>query len=263
VDRQSGSWRAGHVGRRVVVLAVGGWLIFACGLLADPVGTVAANRPVRGDLDAAVPDAQGLQVAAPDRAAGKQAGQAEESQPIRRPERSGGLLERAGVARRAVEAGPRMPWYRSGFVALTAVLLLIVALTLVVKRLMPGVRRLQGGVLEVVSRTYLSPKQSVALVKMGHQLVLIGITPEQISSLAVVDDPDRAAELIGLIEASKPTSISGGFGRWLSGQTERMHQVEHLEAPLEATPLASYMQAKGQLRGALDKVRARMARVRA
>ena len=128
-------------------------------------------------------------------------------------------LMRKGSASLPVPLGGRIsspvPWYRSGFVALTLVLATIGLIVYLVKRFVPATKTLNSGVLEVVARTYLAPKQFLALVRMGKQLVLVGVTGESINSLTVVDDPEQVTMLLGEAERKKKGSISSGFHKRL------------------------------------------------
>ncbi len=265
MTKQSSSRPVGSGCWLVVGLAAWVWVVIAPELLAQDAPEAAANKPLRSYPESTHAETEVAQPGAP-APVGPPLLQARPSelQPVRRPGRSdqpAGHAAGGGSMNARSSGGPStQPWYRSGFIALTVVLLLIIGSAIAVKRFLPGTRRLNSGVLEIVSRTYLSPKQSVALIKMGSQLVLIGITPDHISALAVTNDPDKAAELTGLIESSKSASVSSAFSRWLAGETGRFRDSEGLEVALEGTSAASYMQARGQLRGALEKVRSRLAR---
>jgi flagellar biogenesis protein FliO len=128
---------------------------------------------------------------------------------------------------------------------LAIVLGLIAVGALVLKRHLPARRLLTGtGALEVVARLPLAGKQSLVLVKMGRNLVLTGVTAEQITTLCVVDDPDQVATLLGEVTQSRPDSMTHSFAR-----------AFHEEADLYDDFDADAESARYQVRGLLAKVR--------
>lgn len=84
--------------------------------------------------------------------------------------------------------GVERSWYRGGLAALSAVLMLIALSAWGLKRF--GRRGpLDSSAIEVLNKTCLSPKQSLALVRVGNKVILIGATSEQITHLTTIDDP--------------------------------------------------------------------------
>lgn len=131
---------------------------------------------------------------------------------------------------------------------LAVVLALIAGLGLVVKKYMPAKRMLTGaGVLDIVARLPMSGKQSLVLVRMGRRLVLVGVSPEQISSLSVVEDPDQVAAIVGEAARGRPDSISHAFEKALGDEAGAY--AETTEGPDAAA------RAGGSVRSLLEKVR--------
>lgn len=58
-------------------------------------------------------------------------------------------------------------------------------------------RARKTGLIEVMSRTSISAKQSICLVRVGSRMVLIGVTPERLQALDVITDADTVATLAG------------------------------------------------------------------
>jgi len=119
---------------------------------------------------------------------------------------------------------------------LLTVLALIGLIAYVIKRYTPARRMLTGaGVVDIVARTFVSPKQSLVLVKMGQRLVLLGVCPDRISALAHVDDPDEAALLLGQAASRRPDSISHqfveAFREQASAYVEQDEDVDSLASP--------------------------------
>lgn len=134
----------------------------------------------------------------------------------------------------------------SDFLPLLAVLVLIFAGVLAVKRFMPSRRLVSGaGVMEILARLPLTGKQSLVLVKLGQRLVLVGVSPERVNTVCIVDDPEQVALLIGRIAHQSRGSIGEAFGGSLDQEAEAFDDSE------EASPFKTV----GPIRGLLDKVR--------
>lgn len=88
------------------------------------------------------------------------------------------------------------PWYRSGLVSICVVLGLVWLIYKVARKWIPGSKVSDSGVLKVVARTTLTPKQHVALVRLGRRFVMVGVSPDRIDQLCVVDEADEVSELI-------------------------------------------------------------------
>lgn len=71
----------------------------------------------------------------------------------------------------------------------------------------PGGSNRRGG-LEILSRQFISNKQSLCVVRFGRRLVCLGITPERISTLAQLDDPDEASEVYAAAARTSPASFT-------------------------------------------------------
>lgn len=97
---------------------------------------------------------------------------------------------------------------------LAAVLALIAIIVWAVKKYLPNVRRLTGSTaMKVVARTHLSPRQSIAVVRLGRRLLVVGQTADSLTPLGVVEDPEEVSELLGEIESGKSTSAVGHFSK--------------------------------------------------
>jgi len=131
---------------------------------------------------------------------------------------------------------------------LAVVLALIAGIALLVKKYIPVKRILTGaGVLDVVARLPLSSKQSLVLVRMGRRLVLVGVSPEGLTRLDVVEDPEQVAAIAGEVASRREDSMSRAFADALGGETN----VYTDTAAGEDTSAA----AGGAVRNLLDKVR--------
>jgi len=128
---------------------------------------------------------------------------------IPRPERStaapgvfarpatGGQVGGEGAAR-------AVPWYRSGLGALTLVLVLIVAVYWLVRRYLPAARAGDSGVLRVVARTGLTPKQSLMLIRLPRRFVLVAVSQNRVDTLCAIDNEEEVADLFARVHAPVP-----------------------------------------------------------
>lgn len=144
---------------------------------------------------------------------------------------------------------------------LLVVLLVIAALSLAVRRLTPRKWRahLTGlGAIEILGRQYLSPKQSVALLKVGRRVVLVGVTAERVSHLETITDPDEIAELVGRAASQRPGSLSSAFRREVLKEAGRYEEVvpeEGASNDAAGGRSEAYARARRQLQGLLTRVR--------
>jgi flagellar biogenesis protein FliO len=75
--------------------------------------------------------------------------------------------------------------------------------------LLSKVRR--PGLIELISKTPLSARQSLCLVRVGPRLVLIGQSPENLRTLDVIEDADLAARLVGEAAQQRAGSSQAEF----------------------------------------------------
>ncbi len=130
---------------------------------------------------------------------------------------------------------------------LLAVLVLIAAIALFLKKFLPT-RRLMAGsqVLRIVARTHVTPKQQLMLIKLGRRMVLLGVSPDRISTLSTVDDPEQVALLLGEVASSQANSASRAFVESMGEEADTYEELPEEDAT-SAT--------RGQVHGLLEKVR--------
>jgi flagellar biogenesis protein FliO len=100
--------------------------------------------------------------------------------------------------------------------ALALVLGLIFALRWLFKRsvnpaTLPGATT----AVQVLTRSYLSPRQQLLLVRVGRRLLVVSDCNGQLNSLSEITDPDEVASLVGQLRDEKLTSASRTFGNLL------------------------------------------------
>ena len=165
----------------------------------DVVPAVPNDGQVSSNQSVALPDDPGPAVESnlPDEAVAASANEGPPSPTFSR---------RRAVARRPIletEAGAggvgrhqgASPWYRTGLGALGLVLALVALVYAGVRRWVPSVRSGDSGLMRVVSRTSLTPKQHVVLLQVGRRLVLVGVGSDQVRNLCEITDQSEVAEL--------------------------------------------------------------------
>jgi flagellar biogenesis protein FliO len=88
--------------------------------------------------------------------------------------------------------------------ALAVVIGLIFLLRWLGKRfsVLPTAQR-SSRVVQVLSRSVLSPKQQLVLVRVGQRVIVAADNGSQLSSLSEITDPDEVASLIGQLQSEK------------------------------------------------------------
>ncbi len=125
------------------------------------------------------------------------------------PRRSGGATGPAGKGAEALVEGL---W------PLGVVLGLILGGAVLLRRIFPKRGGADGGeLIRVISRQYLSPKQSICLVRIGTRVMALGVTAERISMLSQIEDGAAASRIVGAAESGRANSMNGRFQSFLTG----------------------------------------------
>lgn len=97
--------------------------------------------------------------------------------------------------------------------ALTLVLALIFVLRWVLRRsISPGSLPGATNAVQVLTRSPLSPRQQLLLVRVGRRLLVVSDCNGQLNPLSEITDPDEVAALVGQLRDEKLTSASRSFG---------------------------------------------------
>jgi len=88
-----------------------------------------------------------------------------------------------------------------------------------------------GDLIRVMSRHYLSPKQSICLIRIGSRVLAVGVTPDRISPLCQIDDGVGASRLVGAAESGRADSMSGRFQAFLSGASSEFDAPDERRQP--------------------------------
>lgn len=151
-------------------------------------------------------------------------------------------------------------WLLSTLAALGVVLAIVFGIRWLLKRggvVSPAVP--SGSVVEVLSRTTVAPRSHVVLMRVGSRILVVSDSSAGMRTLASVQEPEEVADLLGAIDASKPTSMTQNFGsvmKKLSGQWSEEESSYDEPTELEEE---RRNRAVDQAEGALSRVRGRLA----
>jgi flagellar biogenesis protein FliO len=120
-------------------------------------------------------------------------------------------------------------------------------------RLPRGLRARQPGLIELLGRTNLTPRQSLYLVRVGPELVLIGATNETLRALSIIRDADWAARLAGQHAAGQANSHLAEFRHCLAAEVDTYGERDGDAArPPQAAPAGAPESTPGGARAAAD-----------
>lgn len=126
-----------------------------------------------------------------------------------------------------------------------------------IKRYVPAARNMFGaGTLKVVGRTFLSPKQSILLVRVGRRMLVVGVTPASMSALAEISDPEELEYINNEMAGSGKGRDGGEFKQNLKEAADELESGREL---LDSTSLAvadgdERAEMVDGLRGELDSI---------
>lgn len=100
----------------------------------------------------------------------------------------------------------------SMFFSLVIVLCLFLMIAWLFRKTQPGAfMRLPTGVVQVMGRTAMAPRQQVYVVRFGNKLLLVSHQPGQTQTLCEITDTDEVNRLSGMCEANQPNSATHSF----------------------------------------------------
>lgn len=71
-------------------------------------------------------------------------------------------------------------------------------------------------VVEVLSRTTVAPRSHVMLLRVGGRVLVVSDSSSGMRTLASLEDAQEVADILGAVSATKPNSITRGFGQLLN-----------------------------------------------
>jgi flagellar biogenesis protein FliO len=124
-----------------------------------------------------------------------------------------------------------------------------------------AVGRGKGRAVEIISRSPLSPKQQVMLLRVGRRLIVVGDSGSQMNPLCEITDPDEVAALVGQLQGEKSATPTRAFGSMFGRSRQVFESEEDGPAPassglrqpeVDEPPVAS---AREELSGLRERVR--------
>lgn len=176
-----------------------------------------------------------------------------------RPDRAG-VRPGASVMRRGAtpermppHSAVSTPWYRSGLVALMIVLGVVWLAYKAVRRWIPAVRAGESDVLQVVARTTLAPKQHLALIRVGRQFVLVGVSPDRVDRLCVIDEAEDVSDLA--VRTNGAAEQKTRFDEELVREVSEYDREPVLESPERHSLDSAAPDRRSSLKALLDRLR--------
>lgn len=174
--------------------------------------------------------------------------------PVADPDKDRPIGDRRSAAS---ETGNSDDGWRLGFFDMLWPLVLVLGgigvLFWAVRKYLPGMRKMTGSrAVEVLARTYLSPRQSVNIVRLGRRILVVGQTTDRLSALATITDPDEVSELVGLCESASAGSATSSF-RNLFKKFDQQFDETQLDA--DAPGDADLSRVRDELDSLTEKVR--------
>ena len=142
--------------------------------------------------------------------------------------------------------------------ALLVVIGLIFVGRALAKKYVPGAAASNGkNVIEILARYPLAKAQSLVMVRIGSQIVVLNQTKEASTSVLVIADQREVASILGQIQGTKPNSIQAGFNRLLANAQMDLERGEMPENDaIEARMSANNVMEEEQLDEQLDEMAA-------
>ena len=117
-------------------------------------------------------------------------------------------------------------WGLQTAMALGVVVLLIVLVRQVLRRLGGAPATGHAGLVEVMARVPIAPRTHVLFLRIGERVIIAGQTQAGLNTLAELDDPDDVASVLAHVQASRPASITEGFGKLMRQFDRGFHQAD-------------------------------------
>ncbi len=163
------------------------------------------------------------------------------------------------------KARPASPSGGRTILALIAVLGLVGLAALAARRFLLRSRK-TGNVklVDIIARTSIGSRQSLCLVRLADRLLLVGLSPNHMAALDVIDDPEAVARLMGEVARQSSNSISNGFSNLFQREARQFDLAEEEtlsedtfgeEANSSLSADSGWRRARGELTGLLNKVK--------
>lgn len=112
------------------------------------------------------------------------------------------------------------------------------------------------GAIKVLARQYLSSKQCLCLVRLGPRLVLLGVTPERITAVADIDDPEEVAGIIGDVNRASSGAFSAALATFAGRRGVESESARHAAEPEDLILPGKAFETRSNVRDVLGRIRA-------
>jgi len=119
----------------------------------------------------------------------------------------------------------------------------------------------RSGVVEVMARVGVAPKQQVLLLRLGGRVLLVGQSANGMNTLADINDPDEVASVLAAVTATQTTAPAGQFtslfGRFgnQNAVADRIEGVEGDQAQFNAESEDQLKQSPAPNHSLLERLR--------
>lgn len=119
------------------------------------------------------------------------------------------------------------------------------------KKYLPGHRQLfSHPAMELLGRTHLDQKRYISLLRVGKRVIVLGISPDEISSLSEITDEE---EITGILEVARPKTDAG---LTLFQRMFQRHVVDAESAETRAVAAEKALEIEDQMSSLRERVRA-------
>jgi len=92
------------------------------------------------------------------------------------------------------------------------IIVLVYVLAVIMRKVAPGSARMfTSQAITVMGRTFIAPRQSLMLVEIGKRLLVLAVTPQSVTLVTEISDPEEMSLVKQIATAEKSKSISSGF----------------------------------------------------
>jgi flagellar biogenesis protein FliO len=112
------------------------------------------------------------------------------------------------------------------------------------------------GLIEVVSRTALTPRHALYLVRVGPRLALLGVSGDQMRALDVVADADVAAVILGQAAGQRGDSSRAAFEQTIRDAAEELVDAGDADGADSLPSARSIRSADDAVRRAMERLKA-------
>lgn len=157
-----------------------------------------------------------------------------------------------------VPSGRTVTWWTTTGIGLLAVLVAIYFAGRIMRRALPGsVVGDHHGPMQLLHRSFLSPRHSVCLMRCGDRMLLIGLSGDRMQTLSEIHDPQEIDFIRGQLMQIRPRSTSEAFRQLMSGKSQLAEAAAEMPEPAapatqEATAEASDAPAEEPRREFVD-----------